>query len=160
MDDPIRCNAINFFFKKKKKSSNEMTWCETKAKIISYKKHPHTFELRSLLFLFRTGTGSHEQPPDRVSEPCKNRSDPTRESNVPELSLSLSRRWIGICYLAGSGWQICFEYIIYPVLCSWFFSFLFFFLLHQPPGQSSPPQAKLCLLGDYLHGSSTLPPLA
>lgn len=75
------------------------------------------------------------------------------------LSLSRSRCWIGICYLAGSSWQICFEYIIYPVLCSWVFVFPFP-LMHQPPGQSSPPRAKLRLLGDYLQRSSTLLPLA
>lgn len=87
---------------------------------------------------------SHKHPPDSVSEPCKNQSDATWGSDVP--GLSLSPYWMGICYLAGSAWQICFEHIIYPVLCSWvcFFS-PFAHAAASRPVLSSSSQAPVSL---------------
>lgn len=132
-----------------------MTWCETTAKIISHKS-THTHWIKELPLPV-----SHWHRKSQTAPLIKSQNH-ARVSRTPHgdpmFRSSLCRYWIGICYLAGSSWQICFEYIIYPVLCSWFFISLF--LMHQPPGQSSPPQAKLCLLGDYLHRSSTLLPLA
>lgn len=65
----------------------------------------------------------------------------TWENHVPELLLSQYR--IGICYLAGPGWQICFE----EITCFFLFGFLNISSL-------LPWSSELHLLGDYLHRSS------
>lgn len=116
-----------------------MTWCETKAKIISYES-THTHCIKELPLPVSHWHRKSQTAPDKVpEEPCKNQSGTTWESNVPELSLSWY--WTGICYLAGLSWQICFEYIIYPVLCSWFFIFPFTHASAFWPVLSSSSQA-------------------
>lgn len=153
--DPIECSAIRIFFIFSKLQWNYLVWNG----IISYKS-THTQWIKELCLPVWLAQEVTNSPPDIALDPCTNRSDATRDIRRSR-ALSLSWYWIGICYLAGSTWQICFEYIIYPVLCSFFFFFHFpFFLMRQPPGQSSPPQAKRRLLGDYLHRSATLLPLA
>lgn len=146
-----------------KQSSSEISWCETKAKIISHKS-THTHWLKELplpvshwhrksqtapWYHLRTMQGSagtsHGYPAFQSSH---------------SLSHSLSSYWTGICYLAGSSCQILFW--VHNLSCSLFlvfhFPFLCVFCLSCISILASPLllKPKSCLLGDHLHRSSTL----
>lgn len=152
--------SLFIFFKQ---SSSEISWCETKAKIISHKS-THTHWLKELplpvshwhrksqtapWYHLRTMQGSagtsHGYPAFQSSH---------------SLSHSLSSYWTGICYLAGSSCQILFW--VHNLSCSLFlvfhFPFLCVFCLSCISILASPLllKPKSCLLGDHLHRSSTL----
>lgn len=142
----IQSNAMQlsffFFFCKA-----PMNWLgvKRKPKLLVIKAPTH-IELRSFLFLFRTGTGSLKQPPDKVSEPCKKKktqSDTTWESNVPALSLSLSEPMLD--------WDLLFSWLeladlfwVHNLSCSLFLGFRFSLSSHASaswPVLSSSSQA-------------------